>query len=227
MAVAHEINNPVAIIHGLAYRLQKVLKKSELPEDSEAYGIISEIDQTTTRITKIIKGLKAFSRSGDQDDFLAVKLISIIDETLALCAESFRRYGIKLEVSDVPDTLYLECRQVQISQVLLNLLNNAKDAISELEDRWIKIDVRHNDEKVWISVEDSGSGIPESVVEKLFQPFFTTKSAGKGTGLGLSISQGLIEDHRGRFFYDANSSNTRFVIILPRWQREHRRQNIS
>ncbi|SMF04838.1 PAS domain-containing sensor histidine kinase [Pseudobacteriovorax antillogorgiicola] len=213
--VAHEINNPVAIIHGLAYRLNKTLKKQGIPEDSDLFNIISEIDQTTTRITKIIKGLKAFSRSGDKDDFMPASLKQIVDDTLALCAESFKMVGITLEVTDVPDNLVVECRQIQISQVLLNLLNNAKDAVNDLDDRWIRVCVRASDEKVMVSVEDSGSGIPEDNIEKLFQPFFTTKPAGHGTGLGLSISKGLIEDHHGHFFYDSKSGNTRFVIILP------------
>jgi PAS domain S-box-containing protein len=213
--IAHEINNPLAIIHGLAYQMRKKLLKSSLPPNDPVFSIIDEVETTTQRISKIIKGLKAISRSGDQDDFANASLKSIVDDTLALCSERFKTSGINLEVSDVSDSLTLECRQIQISQVLLNLLNNAKDAISDLDEKWIKLNIRHNDEKIWISVSDSGSGIQADNLEKIFLPFFTTKAVGIGTGLGLSISKRIIEDHGGYFFYDDRSENTTFVIILP------------
>lgn len=213
--VAHEINNPMAIIHGLAYRLKKVLQKSGHELSEEVYEIIGNIDETSTRITKIIKGLKAFSRSGENDDFAPASIKQILDDTFSLCAESFKIRGIQLKVGEVPSNLVIQCRQVQVSQVLLNLLNNAKDAIAELDDKWISIQVAIENDHIDISVEDSGHGIPQDILDKLFQPFFTTKGAGKGTGLGLSISKGLIEDHSGKFFYDHNSQNTRFIIRLP------------
>ena len=213
--VAHEINNPVAIIHGLAYRLNKELKKMDLSADSEVFSLVQEIEDTSTRITKIVKGLKSISRSGDKDDFMPSTIEAIMDDTLNLCAESLRKSGVDLQVGEIPSDIIIECRQVQVSQVLLNLLNNAKDAITGLKERWIKIDVTCENHMVVIAIEDSGRGIEASVLSKLFQPFFTTKPAGQGTGLGLSISKGLIEDHSGTFFYDDKCEHTRFVVMLP------------
>ena len=106
----------------------------------------------------------------------------------------------------------------QISQVLLNLLNNAHDAIKELGEnpKWIQIDVHKKDEKyIQLSVTDCGHGIPKQHLNKIMQPFFTTKEVGKGTGLGLSISSEIIKNHGGSLTYDAQSKHTRFVIELP------------
>ncbi len=213
--IAHEINNPVAIIHGLSFQLKKKILKMNLDNNQEVLSIIDEIESTTKRVSKIIKGLKAISRSGDKDDFFFVSLKCILDDTIGLCGERFKTAGIALQVPEIPESLMIECRQVQVSQVLLNLLNNAKDAILEQEDPWIKIDLQIRDEQVIIAVTDSGKGIDMTLQEKIFLPFFTTKGIGKGTGLGLSISKGIIEDHGGEFFYDAEAPNTTFVIRLP------------
>ena len=213
--IAHEINNPLAIIHGLSYQLRKRLKKNNLDETHEAFQLIGEIEMTTKRISKIIKGLKAIARTGDKDDFYPASLKTIVDDTLSLCMERFKTLGIKLSISNIHPELMIECRQIQISQVLLNLLNNAKDAITEQPERWIKIDVRQNEEKLWVSVSDSGPGIPKDILDNIFLPFFTTKPVGKGTGLGLSISKGIIDDHGGHFFYDERAEHSTFVIILP------------
>ena len=119
--------------------------------------------------------------------------------------------------------MIINCRSVEISQVLMNLLNNSRDALTmkdskDPDDRWINIVVTDQGENVEINVMDNGNGIPHDVAEKIMQPFFTTKELGKGTGLGLSISRNIIESHKGRFFLDSNSQYTKFTIILPKTQ---------
>lgn len=100
-------------------------------------------------------------------------------------------------------------------QVLVNLINNAYDAVCELPERWVKVCISRDIELVSIAITDSGQGIPLDVVQRIFEPFFTTKEVGKGTGLGLSVSHGIIKRHGGEFWYDMDSPNTRFVIHLP------------
>ena len=99
--------------------------------------------------------------------------------------------------------------------MLLNILNNSFDAIQSLPTKWIRIDVFSADDRLQLSVTDSGQGIPREVSDRMHEPFFTTKDVGKGTGLGLSISKGIIEDHDGSLTYDRKSPHTRFVIELP------------
>ena len=108
---------------------------------------------------------------------------------------------------------------MQISQVLINLLNNSFDAVTGLPVRYIRISARPiheaENDKVEMSIVDSGPKIPAELSERIFQPFFTTKGVGKGTGLGLSLSKGIIEAHDGTIRLDTASRETRFVITLP------------
>lgn len=144
---------------------------------------------------------------------------AIIEETLSLCREKFYNHGIQITVNiELELTYMVECRSVEISQVFLNLLNNSHDAILDLNEKWIKIDVKDSGEYVEVSITDSGSGIPKEIQDKMMQPFFTTKEVGKGTGLGLSISRGIIDSHQGKMYIDPNNKNTCFIIKLPKVQ---------
>jgi signal transduction histidine kinase len=107
-------------------------------------------------------------------------------------------------------------RAVQISQILLNLLGNAYDAVEAAERRHVRITVDADAAQVHIAVTDSGPGIPAELRERIMEPFFTTKDVGRGTGLGLSLSRGLAELHGGDLALDATSVETRFILTLPR-----------
>ena len=109
----------------------------------------------------------------------------------------------------------MDVRTVEISQVLLILLNNAFDAVSDLSEKWVRLDVFSNSEIVEFAVVDSGKGIPAAVREKMTQPFFTTKEVGQGTGLGLSIATGIAGAHGGLLSVDTESPHTRIVLRLP------------
>ena len=97
----------------------------------------------------------------------------------------------------------------------MNLMSNSIDAIHTENDKWIKIETSLDDHLCQISITDSGLGIPNDVIEKMMNPFFTTKEIGKGTGLGLSISNGIIKSHGGILKYDTKSKHTCFTIQLP------------
>ena len=147
------------------------------------------------------------------------KVKTLIDETIALCQERLKINGVKLKYKypENFEELYFECRLVEVSQVLLNLLNNAFDAIENLDDKWIEIEIEIINLKSTIQfrVTDSGKGISRDLATLILAPFFTTKSAGKGTGLGLSISQKIIHSHSGKFWIDTESKNTCFIFELP------------
>ncbi len=216
--VAHEINNPLAIIHGKAGQLKQLLAKNDKTLDQDRLTVgLEKIEQTAMRISKIIRGLRAFSRNSDRDPFIPVPLRSIIEDSLELSRERFRYRGIDLRVAVVPETS-IECRPSQIAQVLLNLLSNAFDAVAGLPGAWVEIVVIDDGLGARIQVTDSGLGIPDRVAERIMEPFFTTKEVGKGTGLGLSIAKGLIEDHGGSLKLDASHPSTRFEIRLPKHQ---------
>lgn len=211
--IAHEINNPLAIIHGRANQVRELIESETVDKTAVAAGL-TRIERTAERIAKIVRGLRSFSRSADQDPFTITKMSQVLQDTLELCRERFKNHGVNLEVGVIPDC-DIECRSVQISQVLLNLLNNAYDAVTGTPGSWVKVDAQQKSGFIQVAVTDSGTGIPPMLAAKIMEPFFTTKEVGHGTGLGLSISKGIIDDHGGSLKYDANSANTRFVILLP------------
>jgi len=213
--VAHEINNPLAIINGYAYRLSLMAEKNALAPE-EVLMLTERMARTVGRISGIVKGLRAFCRDGSQDPFDRVGVHGIIAQTLDLVKARLAEGGIDVTVEPIPQGLAAQCREVEISQVLLNLLQNAFDAVTELSDKWIRIETHDLGYHVRISVIDSGSGVPPHVREKMMHPFFTTKEVGKGTGLGLSISRGIIDRHGGELGLDTASPNTRFFFTLPK-----------
>lgn len=213
-SIAHEINNPLAIISLLT---QKMRGQVERGQGSNSFILehLVKIERTCLRITQIIRGLRAFSRDGSKDPIIRENLSSIIQDTAALCMESIRSKKIRMDVN-CSENIEIECQPIQISQVILNLISNAKDATANLNERWIRIDVFDLDDLVQISITDSGRGVPESLREKIMQPFFTTKKVGEGTGLGLSICKGIVEQHHGRLFLNVECPNTQFVLVLPK-----------
>jgi signal transduction histidine kinase len=213
--IAHEINNPLAMIAGKARKLRKLIGAPEF-NATEAAESLDVIDKTVFRITKVVKGLKGLTRDGEADPFELCSLRSIVDDTLGFCTSRFNSNGVELRTPEIPDEWKVSVRATQIGQVILNLLNNALDAVSgDLDPRWVELGVNKEDRHFVITVTDSGPGIPAHVREKIMIPFFTTKEAGKGTGLGLSISRKIMESHGGTLTLDPNPKPTKFIVHLP------------
>lgn len=213
--IAHEINNPLAIIVGKTEAMRTAMSAPVLNRELMNRHI-ETMERTAARIARIVNALRTFSRDGDSDPFEVTNVSQILDETVALCGSRFLNHGIELHVTKVPIEFTIDARAVQISQVLLNLLSNAFDAVSVLDEKWVRLEVRSNGRHIEFVVTDSGNGIPEAIRAKLTQPFFTTKEIGVGTGLGLSIASGIVLSHRGTLEVDETSSNTCFVVRLPR-----------
>jgi PAS domain S-box-containing protein len=215
--IAHEINTPVTTIILKANELKSLAARS--PELSDQIlPIASKVSQTSQRIGEIVRGLKAFAREPGDEPFSLARVRSIIQETLALCESRFKSHAISIELDHPETEIDLECRPVQIIQVLLNLMNNSYDALSALDEGRIVLRVSDHGKMVQIQVLDDGPGIPSHFLPKLMQPFATTKEQGKGTGLGLSISKGIVESHRGSLVHDPREEQTSFSIWLPKRQ---------
>jgi signal transduction histidine kinase/PAS domain-containing protein len=210
--IAHEINNPLSIIGGYATVIKNKIDKKEF---DKAKVYLGKVENTVYRIAKIVKGMKNFSRDGSSDPFEAIASNELLTETLELCSERFRNNDVKLLVEINCDS-FIRCRSVEISQVLLNIINNAFQAVFQNEDKWVKVQLEHDTKFVYYIITDSGKGIAKEVIGRIFEPFFTTKAVGAGTGLGLSIAKGIIEDHGGELYYDFKSPNTNFVVKLPK-----------
>ncbi|MES1164899.1 MAG: ATP-binding protein [Verrucomicrobiota bacterium] len=213
--VAHEVNNPLAAILLRAHRLRQLVSRS--PLDLQAVARVSgDIEATVHRIHRIVDALRTFARDADQDPLRPEPVAGIVADTVELCTERFRHHAIELRVDPIPPDLYASCRGIQISQILLNLLGNAFDAVENQSVRWVRIRTESDDGQVRIAVLDSGPGVPPDLENRIMEPFFTTKEVGKGTGLGLSVSKGIAEAHGGQLVLDRRSLDTCFILTLRR-----------
>jgi PAS domain S-box-containing protein len=204
--IAHEINNPLAIIIGNLLLLEK-FKNDEDKFSSKIASIIKSAE----RIDKIVKGLKKFSRTSGTNEYKIESLENIISEALIMTDAKAKRYFTTVSTSIEPD-LKILCDVVEIEQVLVNLVNNGIDAVREKKDRWVMVKAFAEKNEVIVQVIDSGQGISPEIEKKLFQPFFTTKVVGEGTGLGLSISKGILDNHKAFFGIKHDHGNTCFEI---------------
>ncbi len=213
--VAHEVNNPLAAILLRAHRLRTLVRQS--PLDLQALERVSgDIESTVHRIRRIVDGLRTFARDAEHDPLRPESVARIVAETIEICSERFRHHTIDLRVEPIPPDLMAVCRSVQISQILLNLLSNAFDAVENQSLRWVRLRADADDRQVRICVVDSGPGVRPDLENRIMEPFFTTKDVGKGTGLGLSVSKGIAEAHGGQLALDRASLDTCFVLTLPR-----------
>jgi two-component system, NtrC family, sensor kinase len=212
--IAHEINNPLAVVSSSARQIQHAATKGDLALPLLALHA-GRIRAAAGRISTIVSSLMSFAKDDRADVLREVSATTLCDETLNLCRERITERGIRLMVELDPPDLELQCRPNQLKQVLYNLLSNAADAAERMADPWIVTRFAAVDDAVEISVIDSGEGVPERSREDVFRPFFTTKPIGQGPGLGLSVAKGIVESHGGALFLDDAHPHTRFVARLP------------
>lgn len=208
--MAHEINNPLTIIQGHARKLQKSL------HDAPEFHLhrIQKILDTTERISKIVHGLKSYSEGEENEQIRAMKLDQFFGEIEDLISEKSRINKIDIDFS-YPSTQAVNIKKVALSQVIINLLNNAINVLKDQEKREISVKYRRLPNEEVFEVMDSGPGVPEPMKDKIFSPYYTTKNSKDGLGLGLSISKKLIDSMGGKLFIKDQLPTT-FVISLPK-----------
>ncbi len=211
--IAHEINNPLAIISGNLEMVKLKLKKnsdSELNLDK----YFNSCDKNVARISSLVKSLKRMSYEDNRAEIEKVNLKQIIDDAFSFTKEKVKAHRIDFSIDVDNQDRDVFCNGLHMSQVLLNLVNNAVHAIGTHDNPWIKISSYEDRDYIYIEVVDSGNGIPRHVAEKIFNPFFTTKDINSGTGLGLSLSRTMAKTSGGDLVLDMNSPNTRFILSL-------------
>lgn len=213
--IAHEINNPITIISASNYMIAKELKKED-PNLEVIKKNVESIDKVCERMTIIVNGMKKMSRDGSGDPFEEIVLCDLLQETEAFFNHKFKNENISLKIQLDDKNIRISGRFAQLSQILINLINNAADAIEEEPVKWIKIKVSQTYDSIRIMIIDSGKGIPKELEDKVFEPLFTTKPAEKGTGLGLSIVNTIVQEHGGNLIIDRNYNDSRLTITLPK-----------
>jgi C4-dicarboxylate-specific signal transduction histidine kinase len=207
--IAHEINNPLAIIQSNIELLRRFRENKEKFE-SKTETMFKAIH----RIEKIVKGLKKFSRTSESTPHKFESLAHIVNEALVIIETKSKRHTTEVRI-DVPSNLHILCDEIEIEQVLVNLVNNGIEAIKNMENRWVHIKAYSELGQVVVQVIDSGQGLPKEIESKLFQPFFTTKSVGEGTGLGLSIVKGILDEHHATISLNRSIPHTCFELRFP------------
>ncbi len=217
--VAHEINNP---INGIINYAQMLANKS--PQGSREHDVSCRVIKEGDRIANIVSSLLSFARAVNTAKE-RVRITDIMSESIALTQAQIRNDGIHLNI-DIPESIPAIFGQMQqIEQVFLNIISNARHALNQKypgadENKILNITAKEvsvqNQSYVQMSFYDSGHGIPASLLDKIMNPFFTSKPRGVGTGLGLSISHGIINDHDGRINVDSvEGKYTEIIIELP------------
>lgn len=225
--VAHEINNPLGAIN-CNVDLYKIiisrLKMCEgIIEDSKAAQLVGDLENANmtniiacNRILEIVKSLKSFARL-DESEFKEADIHTGIDSTITLLGNKLKnRIEVIRNYGDIPQ---INCYPNQLNQVFMNLLVNAVDAIPGTGTIWVTTSC--DDNHVFISIKDSGTGIAKDIIGRIYDPGFTSKGVGVGTGLGLSIVYKIIENHKGKISVVSElGQGTEFTLSIPFTQKE-------
>lgn len=220
--IAHEINNPVAVMVEEAGWMQDLLEEEDLKQSSnleEFKQSLSQIRTQGTRCKQITHKLLSFARKTDPRP-QCIQLNDLIQEVVSLCEQRARYSTVKITTDFDPNLPQISVSPTEVQQVVMNLINNSLDAI-DARGGTIKVKTSFNGDNVVIDVADDGPGIPEAYLPRVFDPFFTTKPVGKGTGLGLSICYGIVTKMGGKISVNsAVELGTTFHIQIPFQGRE-------
>ncbi len=213
--VAHELNQPLNVIRMAVNNIQR---KSQNNNADPAYlsDKLSKIDSQVDRATAIIDHMRIFGRKADTTPAV-LDSKQMVDAALGLIGGQLRLADVAVTIESPEACPLIRGHQVQVEQVLLNLIGNARDALNDKTDgdRRIAITIGEDIGNVYIALEDNGGGIAPDDLPRIFEPFFTTKEVGQGTGLGLSISYGIINDMGGSLSVANTEDGARFLITLP------------
>ena len=211
--VAHEVNTPLT---GISSYAQMLL--AETPDRDPRRRLLRKVERQTFRAARIVNTLLDFARHGGHEP-AAVDLGAVIQESCDMLAERFARAGVEVHVDLGPDdTVWVLGNDTELGQVLANLLANAVDAMTEAGSgtKKLTLAVRNLDGQINVHIDDTGPGIREQHLERVFEPFFSTRKASGGTGLGLSISQEIVRRHGGDLSAsNLHSAGCRFIVRLP------------
>jgi PAS domain S-box-containing protein len=213
-SVAHELNQPLNVIRMASGKVRRKLSKGTV-DPEYLNDKLERIEAQTARAAAIIDHMRMFGREANENPE-PIDARNVVTNALDLVGEQLRLAEIEIVTELAENCPSILGHNIQLEQVILNLLTNARDAIGESEgEAKVTLRVFSDDEGVQISVEDTGGGIPEEILPRIFEPFYTTKEMGIGTGLGLSVSYGIVRDMNGTIVAKNIDGGARFTITLP------------
>ncbi|MCP4687834.1 MAG: PAS domain S-box protein [Desulfobacterales bacterium] len=221
--VAHELNQPLSVIKTVSSFCMKKINREEPIAEEILVNMLGKVDANVDRATRIIRHMRQFARKSDLSMAL-IRVDKVMESAFEIFSQQLKVREIEVEWSIPDDLPGIMADPGRLEQVFINLLINARDGI---EQKWAEDQPRQGDKRITLSaraendrliveVDDTGTGIPKQIADKVFEPFFTTKEVGKGTGLGLSISYGIVKDCGGEIRAGANESGgARFTLVFP------------
>jgi two-component system, NtrC family, sensor kinase len=215
--VAHEINNPLSGILTYAKLIRKWIERGEAQGEkkTDAEQCLNLIAEESRRCGDLVKNLLTFSRTSPMNR-QSTDINTVVDRSLRLIAPQMQMKGVDVHLDLAPDLPRVQCDPGQIEQVVLALSMNALDAMPHGGNLWLATRLRQDASEVEMEVRDDGSGIPEDILPRIFEPFLTTKEGAKSVGLGLAVSQNIVERHRGRIEVQSKpGKGTTFTVTLP------------
>jgi len=213
--MAHELNQPLNVISLAASNLRFSLEQAASPGSENRLAKLDRIDSAVRRAAGIIDHMRAYGRLSGEG-LSPIELGAVVAGASDLMSEQLKLANITL-INQFPDGDFkVMGNSIQLEQVLINLINNAKDAISgNGSPGEIIVDAETIQQRILLRVSDTGGGIPEHALPHIFEPFFTTKPVGEGTGLGGSISYGIIRDMQGDIWAENLPQGARITVSLP------------
>lgn len=214
--LAHEINNPLAVITLASTQLSINLKKLDVPEE-KFKTTLEKIHEATGRITHVVNGLRQFSQAQETKVTDKVDLQQLFEETTSFFYEKLKIHDIHLKVQKSEVPLICFGTKAELGQIFFCLLNNAFDSLKHVSGtRNISVKFSGDTKMIQMNIQDSGAGVPKSIEKQIFDPFFSTKEVGQGTGLGLSSSLGIAKSLKGDLYLNRGVSPSCFTLKLPR-----------
>ncbi len=213
--VAHEVNTPLAVISSYTQMLTKHMR-----DDERLAPVLEKITQQTFRASEIVNGLLNFSRTSGSE-FTTVDLNDLLRDTIILLEHQFKTAQIRVETNFDPQLSRIHGNRGKLQQVVLNLMLNAKDAMFGMNNSILRVATFNGPGRVFVRIQDTGAGIEREHLNRIYDPFFTTKTkpqegAHKGTGLGLAVSYGIMQEHAGKIHVESEVGvGTAFQLEFP------------
>jgi C4-dicarboxylate-specific signal transduction histidine kinase len=212
--IAHELNNP---LNNIGLFVGNAIDQIDLgvADEAELCDSLVKATEQVHKATEIISHLRTFGRAATTS-FERIDVNDVLERALSLMQEQLRLRLISVDLELEPAPVIIDGNPIQLEQVFINLMTNARDALAEAEHKEIKVRSRRDGNRIAIVFVDTGSGIPDELKSRIFDPFFTTKEVGAGTGLGLSIAYGIVRDHHGTIsLVNGPAEGAAFRIDLP------------
>lgn len=216
--IAHQWRQPLSLISTQATGSLFQKEMGQL-SDKQFKENMDSINKSAQYLSETIDTFRNFIKKSDEKKYLNLSIKKEIDVALMITKASFDNNFINITLDYCKDDIFITLPQGELSQVILNILNNAKDAYKNSDptkEKWVKITLTKDDKKVLICIEDNAGGIPDEIIDHIFEPYFTTKHKSLGTGLGLHMSYKIVaESMKGKLYSSNSSEGARFYIELP------------